>query len=44
MKKYYKLKLFYPHNDKRVMESMTKILDNLHRIPIEELERITEEF
>jgi hypothetical protein len=40
--KHYNLELFYPYNDVRTKEAMEKILDNLHSIPVEELEKLTE--
>lgn len=43
-KYYYNLSLFYPHNDIRTKEVVEKVLDNLHRIPLEKLEELTNKF
>jgi len=43
-KQYYSLSLFYPHNDMRTEEAIKAILNNLDRIPIEELEKLTKKF
>ena len=42
--KHYELGLYYPHNDMRTREAVEKVLDNLHRIPIEKLEELTNKF
>lgn len=42
--KHYELGLYYPFNDMRVRKAMEKILDNLHRIDTEELEKLTNKY
>ena len=42
--KHYSLGLYYPYNDMRTREAVEKVLDNLHRIPVEEIEKLTDKF
>lgn len=44
MKGYYELNMYYPHNSIRTKQAVEKILDNLHRISDEELEKLTDKF
>ena len=37
----YELSLFYPFNDIRTEAAVEKILNNLHLLPVEELEKLT---
>jgi len=43
-KPYYELYLYSPYNDIRSREAIEKVLDNLHRIPLEKIEELTNKF
>ena len=40
---HYRLRLYYPYNDRRTYEAIRGLLNNLDRIKIEDIEKLIEE-